>query len=59
MKTKRVENIYNDEKLLLYVFNYRAFINENTVNITDDIQGLNLKNTVNTRVKALIQYKIK
>ena len=60
MKTSRVENIYNDEKLLLYVFNYRTFINEHTINITDDIQGLGLLNTVNTRVKALnsIQDKI-
>ncbi len=60
MKTSKVENIYNDEKLLLYVFNYRAFINEHTINITDDIQGMNLINTVNTRVKALnsIQDKI-
>lgn len=52
MKKSRVENIYNDEELLQYVFNYRTFINEHTINITDDIQGLNLINTVNTRVKA-------
>lgn len=60
MKTSRVENIYNDEKLLQYVFNYRNFINEHTINITKDIQNLNLINTVNTRVKALnsIQDKI-
>lgn len=60
MKASRVENIYNDEKLLLYVFNYRTYINENTINITEDIQSLNLTNSVNTRVKALnsIQDKI-
>lgn len=60
MKKQRVENIYNDEKLLLYVFNYRAYINEHTINITKDIQNLGLSNSVNTRVKALnsIQDKI-
>lgn len=60
MRLNRVEHIYNDEKLLTYVFNYRTFINEYTINITDDIQELGLTNTVNTRVKALnsIQDKI-
>ena len=28
MKKKRVEDVYNDENLLLYIFDYRNFINE-------------------------------
>ena len=60
MKTSQVHNIYHDKNLLLYVFSYRDFINDITININNDIQTLNLKNTVNTRVKALnsIQDKI-
>ena len=60
MKKSRVENLYNDEKLLFYVFNYRTYINEHTINITKNIQNLKLVNSVNTRVKALnsIQDKI-
>jgi len=60
MKTCRVHDIYNDEKLLFYVFNYRNFINKHTINIIEDIQTLKLNNSVDTRVKALnsIQDKI-
>lgn len=60
MKSSRVENIYKDEKLLEYVFNYRNYISENTASITQDIENLNILSSVNTRVKALnsIQDKI-
>ena len=60
MKTIKVENIYDNEELLVHIFNYRNFINENTINVMKDIQNLKFKNRVNTRVKALnsIQNKI-
>lgn len=60
MKKKRVEDVYNDETLLQYVFNYRKFINDNVAEMVKLIQSKNFENVVNTRVKALnsIQYKI-
>ena len=60
MKKKRVEDIYKDESLLLHVFSYRQFINDNTSEVVDVIQNQKFTNAVNTRVKALnsIQYKI-
>lgn len=60
MKKNRVEDIYKDESLLLYVFNYRKFINDNITGMVDTIQEQKFLNVVNTRVKALnsIQYKI-
>ena len=60
MKKSRVEDIYKDESLLLYVFNYRKFINDNITGMVDTIQEQKFLNVVNTRVKALnsIQYKI-
>ena len=59
MKTSQVHNIYNDKNLLLYVFNYRNFINDIVININNDIESLNLNNTINTRVKALNSIKDK
>ena len=60
MKRKRVEDIYVDESLLHYVFNYRKFINDNITDMVNAIQVHKFSNVVNTRVKALnsIQYKI-
>lgn len=60
MKTKRVEDIYQDETLLNHVFSYRNFINDNIADVVEIIQTKQFKNIVNTRVKALnsIQYKI-
>lgn len=60
MKKMRVEDVFKDESLLLYVFNYRKYINDNVSDIITDIQEQNFINIVNTRVKALnsIQYKI-
>ena len=60
MKKKRVDDVYKDESLLLYVFNYRQFINDNVSDIVNDIQTQKFTNVVNTRVKASnsIQYKI-
>jgi hypothetical protein len=60
MKKKRVEDVYKDESLLLYVLNYRKFINDNISDVVDSILELNLKSVVNTRVKSYnsIQYKI-
>lgn len=60
MKKKRVEDIYKDESLLLYVFHYRKFINDNIADMVETIQEYQFFNVVNTRVKALnsIQYKI-
>lgn len=60
MKSCKVHDIYINENLLFYIFNYRNFISENTINVVDDIQNLSLINTVDTRVKALnsIQDKI-
>ena len=60
MKKKRVEDVYKDESLLLYILNYRKFINDNISEVLDIIQKLKLKSVINTRVKAYnsIQYKI-
>lgn len=60
MKKNRVEDIYKDESLLLQVFSYRQFINDNTSDIVNEIQNQNFVNRINTRVKALnsIQFKI-
>lgn len=60
MKKKRVEDVYKDESLLLYVLDYRKFINDNISDVVNSIQKLCLKSVVNTRVKAYnsIQYKI-
>ena len=60
MKRKKVIDVYNDEKLLLYVFNYREFIKDNISNVIEAIQANAFSNVVNTRVKAInsIQYKI-
>lgn len=60
MKKNRVEDIYKDESLLLHVFSYRQFINDNDYDVVDTIQNQKFNCTVNTRVKALnsIQYKI-
>lgn len=60
MKKFRVEDIYKYESLLLYVMNYRNFINERAVELINSIQTLDDKNIVRCRVKNLnsIQYKI-
>ena len=52
MKKKRVEDVYKDESLLLYILNYRKFINDNISEVLDIIQKLKLKSVINTRVKA-------
>lgn len=38
MKTKRVEDIYQDETLLNHVFSYRNFINDNIADVVEIIQ---------------------
>lgn len=60
MKKKRVDDVYNDENLLLYIFDYRNFINENIADMVSMLQNQGFLNVVSTRVKALnsIQYKI-
>ena len=60
MKKKRVDDVYKDETLLLHVFNYRQFINDNVSDIVNEIQTQQFTNIVSTRVKASnsIQYKI-
>lgn len=60
MKQKKVEDVYKNEELLLHVFSYRKFINDNIADVLDNIQAYNFSNVINTRVKALnsIQYKI-
>lgn len=60
MKKNKVENIYKDESLLSYVFNYRNFINDHAVELIGSIQNLKISCPVNSRVKALnsIQFKI-
>lgn len=60
MKYKNIDNIYNDEHILAYIFNYRNFVNDNVVNLALELQNLTLDGVVSSRVKALnsIQYKI-
>ena len=60
MKKNRVDDIYKDDALLLHIFKYRMFINDNIADMIELIQTQNFSNTVSSRVKALnsIQYKI-
>lgn len=60
MQTSRVENIYHNKDMLIYVFNYRNFVDKNTLKITEELQKINLNSGIDTRVKALnsIQDKI-
>ena len=60
MKKLRVDHVYKNQKLLVYILNYRNFINEHAVDLMRDINLLNLNNIVNSRVKNLnsIQFKI-
>lgn len=60
MQKYQVKDIYNDDKILAYILNYRNFINEKATEIIDSIKLLNTTNIVICRVKALnsIQYKI-
>lgn len=60
MKRLKVEDVYKNEELLMDIFNYRKFINDNISEMVNSIQKQNFSNIVNTRVKALnsIQYKI-
>ena len=60
MKKIKVDDVYNDESLLAYVFKYREFINDNVSTVVNSIQKCNFENIVNSRVKAYnsIQYKI-
>jgi len=61
MKSKKVEDIYENEDLISYVFNYRNFVNDYVPSIMSDILSLKFISTVSLRVKAVnsIQYKIK
>ena len=60
MQKYQVKDIYNNDKILAYILNYRNFINEKATEIIDSIKLLNTTNIVICRVKALnsIQYKI-
>ena len=60
MKKIRVNDVYNDDVLLMHIFFYRSFINDNISEMIKKIQQENFSNIVNTRVKAInsIQYKI-
>lgn len=60
MKRKRVEDIFEDEKLLNYIFNYRNFINLYSFELIQDLHKLGINSITSSRVKALnsIQYKI-
>ncbi len=60
MKKIRVEDVYKNEKYLIYVFNYRKYISDNITELVETIQNIVFQNTINTRIKALnsIQYKI-
>ena len=60
MKKYKVEDIYTDEKILSYILNYRNFINDRAIKITNSIRGIDAINTIQCRVKALnsVQYKI-
>lgn len=60
MKKIQVDDVYKDETLLLHIFNYRIFINDNISEMMENIQKKFFLNTVNTRVKATnsIQFKI-
>ena len=60
MQKYQVKDIYNDEKILTYIFNYRNFINDRAIKITSSIYSLHRNNIIQCRVKALnsIQYKI-
>lgn len=52
MKTTRVEDVYKNDTFLLYIFNYRKFINDNIATVLYAIQQEKFSNIVNTRVKA-------
>lgn len=60
MKQKKVDDVYKDDKLLLHVFNYRKFINDNIAEVLESIKPSEFSNVINTRVKSFnsIQYKI-
>lgn len=60
MKKIQVDDVYKDETLLLHIFNYRIFINDNISEMMENIQKKFFLNTVNTRVKSTnsIQFKI-
>lgn len=61
MQTTRVDDVYNNEKLLSHIFDYRKFINDNVSGVIDEIiQEQHFLNVITTRVKAVnsIQFKI-
>ena len=57
MNKIEIDDIYNDENILTYIFQYRDFMNDNYVSLTDSIR---IQNRDNIRIKALnsIQDKI-
>ena len=59
-KNKLVKDIKNDNNILNIILNYRLFINENHLDLKLGFNELDLKNEVNSRVKAQnsIEYKI-
>ena len=61
MKRNRVEDLYGNEKLITYVFNYRKFLKEeNVANLPKEIEKLHLESVTSTRIKTInsIQDKI-
>ena len=60
MKINRVDDVYKDDVLLLHIFKYRMFINDNIADMVELIQKQNFLNAVSSRVKAVnsIQFKI-
>ena len=59
-KKMRVKDINENNNILNTILNYRSFINENNLDLKMAFNALNLKNEINTRVKAQnsIEYKI-
>ena len=60
MNKNRVDDVYKDDVLLLNIFKYRMFINDNIADMVELIQNQKFSNAVSSRVKALnsIQFKI-
>ena len=52
MKNKKVHNLIEDNELSDIVYNYRNFINNYYSDIYTSLQGLNLTNEVEMRIKA-------
>ena len=59
-KKMLVKDINENNNILNTILNYRSFINENNLDLKIAFNALNLKNEINTRVKAQnsIEYKI-